>query len=50
MQPRGEAARGARDFGVRVAAAAESVVVHEKLAACLREIREKVNERVSDHE
>jgi hypothetical protein len=50
MQARGEAARGADDVGVRVAAAAEAVVVDEELAAREREISEKVNQRVADHE
>jgi len=50
VQPRGEPARRAGDIRIRVAAAAEAVVVHEEFAACTREIAEKVNERVADHE
>jgi len=30
--------------------AAEAVIVHEKISACLREIVEKVNERVAGHD
>ena len=44
------AARGARDLGVRMSAAAEPVVVDQELAARLREIAEKVDERVAGHE
>ena len=43
-------ARRACDLGVRMAAAAEPVVVDQELAARLREIAEKVNERVARHE
>ena len=39
-----------RDLRVRIAAAAEPVVVDQELAARLREIAEKVNERVAGHE
>ena len=50
VKARGEArARYAR-LPVRVAAAAEPVVVDEELAARQREVAEKVNERVTDHE
>jgi len=49
VQTRGQRARGARDIAVRMAAASEPVVVDEKLAARLREIGEKVNERVASH-
>src|SRR5206468_6885113 len=50
MQARGEPSRRARDLGIRIPAAAETVVVNEELAARVREIAEKINERVADHE
>jgi len=50
VQRRGKAARGARDLGVGKTPAAKAVVVDEKLAAREREISEKVNQRVADHE
>ena len=50
VQARRQPARRARDLGVRIAAAAEPVVVDQELAARLREIAEKVNERIAGHE
>ena len=44
-----EIARGARDGIVAVGAAAKAVVVHEEIAARVREIAEKVNERCASH-
>jgi hypothetical protein len=40
----------APDFLVRMHPAAEAIVVHEKISARLREIVEKVNERVAGHD
>jgi len=50
VQACGESARGADDLAVRVAAAAEPVVVDEEFAAGQREIAEKINESFTSHE
>ena len=50
VQLRRHRARRVRHFGVAVAAAAEPIVVDEELAARLREIGEKVNQRIAGHE
>jgi hypothetical protein len=50
VQPRREAARRASDFAIRVTAAPEPIVVDQEVAARVREIAEKVNQRVADHE
>jgi hypothetical protein len=50
VQARGEAARGAADRLVTVGAAPESIVIHEELAACDRQIAEKIYQRLTDHE
>ena len=42
--------RRATDRVVRVSAASESIVVHEELAACDRQIAKKINQRVTNHE
>jgi hypothetical protein len=50
MKARGKSARRASDFVVRVTTAPEPIVVNEELAARVREIAKKVNQRVADHE
>ena len=50
VQACGESVGGAADIVVCVTATSEPIVVHEELAARVREILEKVNQRVADHE
>jgi hypothetical protein len=50
LQPRGESASGAADIRIRMAARAKAIVVHEKRAARIGQVAEKINERVAGHE
>ena len=50
VQACGESVGRAADIVVRVTSTSEPIVVHDKLAARVREISKKVNQRVTDHE
>ena len=49
MEARRESACRARHFIVPVSASPKPIVVDEEIAACVREIAKKVNERVAAH-
>ena len=49
MQTRRKAARGAADLRIAERAASESIVVHEEVAARLRQIVEEVDESLASH-
>ena len=49
VHARGECPRGATHLCVRVSARAEPIVVNKKFAARLREVPEKVNQRIAGH-